>query len=307
VAAVTEAARCCKLGHVVERGVESVVSPQDLEGADSGRIDQQGPVAHLEQFAVGRRVPAARVGFAHGSSSLAVLPEQRVEDRRLADTRRAKDRHGRASRKVRTERVEPVARRCRHGHDRHAGRNRGHGQKGAIEIVGHVALVQDDDRRDAARPGDREIPLDAAQIEVVVEPGDQERDVDVRGHDLLVVEAGAAARAVGSHAPERSPARQNRRDDAALVEGHPVSDDGKVHVRQCLEAEGPGDAGRSVTRGVADHRSVAMDRHDAGRTVAPRRMRRKGRHPAGVPAERAERHVVRHAQPTRFSLPVRFA
>ena len=141
----------------------------------------------------------------------------------------------------------------------------------------------------------------------MVEARDEERDIDVRGHDLLVVETGAAARAVGGHATERRPPRQDGSDHATLVEGDPIADDREVHGGQCLEAERPRHGRRAITGGVADDRRVAMDGHDAGRTVASRRMRRKGLHPAGVPAERTERHVGRHAQPTRFSLPVRFA
>ena len=50
------------------------------------------------------------------------------------------------------------------------------------------ALLSTMTGRHAARPGDREVALEAAKVEVVVEAGDDEGHVDVRGDDLLVGE-----------------------------------------------------------------------------------------------------------------------
>ena len=65
-----------------------------------------------------------------------------------------------------------------------------------VDVVGEVGLVQDDDRRHLAGPGDREVAFDPTEIEVVVEARDEQRDVDVRRHDLLVIQARPAARGV---------------------------------------------------------------------------------------------------------------
>ena len=65
------------------------------------------------------------------------------------------------------------------------------------------ALLRTMTGRDAARPGDRQVALEAAQVEVAVEPGDEERDVDVGGDDLLVGEvAGGPPAGIGRAAHE---------------------------------------------------------------------------------------------------------
>ena len=307
MAAVVEPAGRGDLRHVVERGLEPLLGPEHLEGADPGRVDQQRAAGQLEELPMRRRVPAARIRLAHGSRPLAVLAEQRVENRRLADARGTEDRGSGAGAKVSQERLEPIAGRRRHRHDRHAPSDRLDLDTALVHVVADIGLVEDDDRVDPARPRDGQVPLDPPKVEVVVEPRDEERNIDVRGHDLLVVETGAATRAVGGHSTERRTPRQDRSDRATLVEGDPIADDREVHGGQGLEAEHPRYGRRAIAGGVTNDRRVAMHGHDASRTETLCRMRRKGLLPAGVPAERTERHVGRHAQPTRFSLPVRFA
>ena len=101
---------------------------------------------------------------------LAVLAEQRVDQRRLADARRAEDRRGRAR-----AAGAPAARRARR---RSAPRPRPSATPGAIASTAtsrpstssaRSDLLRTTTGRDLARPGDREIALDAAQVEVVVE------------------------------------------------------------------------------------------------------------------------------------------
>ena len=80
----------------------------------------------------------------------------------------------------------------------------------------------------------------------MVEPRDEERDIDVRGHDLFVVEPAPTARTVGSHAPERGPPWQDHRDHTRLVEGDPIADDREVHGGPGLEAEHPRHCRRAI-------------------------------------------------------------
>ena len=82
----------------------------------------------------------------------------------------------------------------------------------------------------AARPGDGEVALDPPEVEVVVEPGHEERDVDVGGHDLLVIEPGHASSAVGSHPLEDAAPRKDRGDHATVVERDPVADGREIRT-----------------------------------------------------------------------------
>jgi hypothetical protein len=93
---------------------------------------------------------------------------------------------------VRSQGVEPGAGPRRDRDRRDTWRDRVDGHQPPVHVVGQVGLVEDDDRADLARPGHREVALDAAQVEVVVEAGDEQGHVDVGGHDLLIVEPRAA-------------------------------------------------------------------------------------------------------------------
>ena len=109
VAAVAEAARRRDVGDVVEGGLDALVGAEDLERPDPGRVDEQRSAGQLEQLAMGRRVAAARVRSADLGRRLAVLAEQRVDERRLADAGRAEDRRRRAGPQVGAQVVEPGA------------------------------------------------------------------------------------------------------------------------------------------------------------------------------------------------------
>ena len=62
---------------------------------------------------------------------------------------------------VRAQVVEPGAGPRRDGDRATPGRDRLDRHEPAVHVVGEVGLVEDDDRRDAAGPGDREVALDA--------------------------------------------------------------------------------------------------------------------------------------------------
>jgi hypothetical protein len=93
-----------------------------------------------------------------------------------------------------------------------------------------VGLVEDDDRLHAALPRDRQIALDAAEVELGVEGGQEKNGVDVGGDHLFVaVFAGRAA-------AESRLARQHRQDVEARFAGaaghrHPVADHGQLGAR----------------------------------------------------------------------------
>ena len=143
---------------------------------------------------MGRGVAAARVVLADGGGGLPLLAEQRVDERRLADARRAQHDRGVARVQVRRERVEAVAGQRGQDHDRDGRGDRLDREAAAVEVGRDVGLVEDDDRPDAARPGHREVALEPAQVEVAVEAGDEERHVDVGREDLLVGEVPADRR-----------------------------------------------------------------------------------------------------------------
>ena len=96
VATVAEPAIGRDRRDVVERDVDAVVRADDLQRPDAGRVDQQRPAGQLEQLAMGRRMAAALVALADLAGGLALLAEERVDERRLADARRSEDR-GRGS------------------------------------------------------------------------------------------------------------------------------------------------------------------------------------------------------------------
>ena len=143
-----------------------------------------------------------------------------------------------------------------------------------------------------------------AQVEVVVEAGDEQGDVDVRGDDLLVVEAGRPRRL-----RVRRPSAWRHGCDAAGsaairasgIEGDPVADGREVGRASAAKRNRPDTAGRSPAA-VAHDRGLPVDGDDPGRTAAPGRERREGLRPAGVPAEalgavdgRDRRHLSRLA------------
>ena len=56
-----------------------------------GRVDEERAAGQREQLAMGRRVAATRIGLADRAGRLAILAEQRVDERGLADARRPED------------------------------------------------------------------------------------------------------------------------------------------------------------------------------------------------------------------------
>jgi hypothetical protein len=83
--------------------------------------------------------------------------------------------------------------------DGHAHGHRLGFEQATVGILAAVELVEHDDGPGAAVPGGGEVALDAARVEVAVQPGDEEDGVDVGRHHLLVgALAGHLARELGS-------------------------------------------------------------------------------------------------------------
>ena len=122
-----------------------------------------------------------------------------------------------------------------------------------------------------------QVALDAARIEVVVEAGDEEHDVDVGGDDLLLGGiAGGAAR-------EPAEARQHGADarvaaGCAALEHHPVADRREIGAAVGGVTQPPGDAREALARRRQHAIDVRVLEADPRRArYPPARMRRERR------------------------------
>ena len=132
-----------------------------------------------------------------------------------------------------------------------------------------VALRQQHHRLRAALAGENDVPLDSSEIQILVERGDDEDDVDVRGEHLLL------GRLPGGLARELRPAGDERDDRSRLLvlargHGDPVADHREVGRRRRLVVQTAGDVATEVPELREDvvgaavwHRYPARDR--AGR------------------------------------------
>ena len=192
VTAVPEPAALRQVRDVRECVLEAVGRAGDAERPDAWGVDEQRACRQADELAMGRRVPAARVVLANGARALAVVAQERVDERRLADARRAEDDRRPAGRQVVAgQRGDAVA---GEGGDRSGPRRPGRPPRrrpAGPRDRRDIGLVEDDDGCRATGPRDREVALEAAEVEVAVEPGDDERHVDVGGQDLLVGEPAA--------------------------------------------------------------------------------------------------------------------
>ena len=95
--------------------------------------------------------------------------------------------------------------------DRYSDRDALHGEHRVVDSVTEVGLRQNDDRLRAAFPRGRDVALQPTKTEVVVEAGEQEREVHVgRKHLIRRVVAGVLAH-------EGAASSQDRRDDGAFA------------------------------------------------------------------------------------------
>ena len=158
----------------------------------------QAPPGRQVQRARGRRVLAAAVVLAHRAGVLHGGAEQGVGQRRLAGARRAEQHQrlaglrnvGEARRRRRVGGVDDERRRPRPAS---AGATT---REALVEQRrvggGDVGLGQHDHRRHAAGVGQRQVALEAAQVEVVVEAHHEQGRVDVADDRMAAAVAVAA-------------------------------------------------------------------------------------------------------------------
>ena len=183
---------------------------------------------------------------------------------------------------MRRQTVEPFPGDVREWDDRHANRDGLDRQDRLADVRAEVGLREHDDGRGAAVPRRRDVALQPAQAEVVVESGEQERRVDVRGeHLLLGAEAGALAE-------ERAATREDRRDRRRVpvpLNAHPVADRGDRRA-DLVRVEQPAGGTRTElrVRGPHDVRTAMLRGDTSGSRVVFLQLLERGR-PVGVPAE----------------------
>ena len=213
------------------------------------------------------------------AGGLALLAEQRVDQRRLAGARRAEQDRGAARRQELSEGVHALAGdgadRQRVG-DAHPAREL---RRLQVALLVEVGLGEDERRRHAAGGRQRGEALQPPRLRVRQRLGD-EREVDVGGQHL-------AARDLAGRAPDdRAASRLDGGDRAALVEHDAVARDGRL-------GQPPAGGDQLVLR--CDQPQAAVLRDDAGRqrwiSRSSKRTRRRRRAPDGARcARRASSH-----------------
>jgi hypothetical protein len=165
--------------------------------------------------------------------------------------------------------VDPLARDVRDGDDGNADRDAFDLEQRVGDVRVQVRLGEDDHRLRAALPRRRQVPLEPAEAEVLVQPVQQQHDVDVRGEHLL-------ERFLERLLPrDRGPSGQNGLDGAATFAGtrpnrDPVAD--RRHrrpdldiveqparrLRAQLAGRGPDDVHAAVLRGDPSGNQVVV-------------------------------------------------
>jgi hypothetical protein len=157
-----------------------------LQFAHPRGVDQQAALRQHDQFAVGRGVAAPAVLLPDFERALSLFAEQRVDQRALADARRAEERDRAASREIRVQRVEARAGARTDGVNRDASGNGGHLVEDDVEVVAHVGLVEHHHGQRPALTRRHDVALDPSQAVVAVEPRHQEHGVEVGGDHLFL-------------------------------------------------------------------------------------------------------------------------
>lgn len=136
-------------------------------------------------------------------------------------------------------------------------------ERRSLRVRTEVRLRQDDHRRRAALPAEREVALEAPRVEVAVEPRDEEDDVDVRRDDLL----DRLAVVGGREARELRPSRQHGVDERRVGrrDRDPVADRGQLAPGLGGVAEPAGELRRLLAaRRVEEVRAPVLDCHARG-------------------------------------------
>ncbi len=210
-----------ELFDVAEHATQTHVGIPKRNRAQSGGVDEQATAGKRHQFARRRRVPAALVVRAHVTGRLHVGADECVHERRLPNTGRADQRNRCADVDVVAQCVETRAGSCadRNGVDHGCSSVRSLERSGDVVGVDEVELREHDHGNRTALEREHELTLEAPHVGSVRERLHNERDVDVRGHNL-----GTARTSF-----ERITAHEGRTAgqhvaDALSGEQHPIAD-----------------------------------------------------------------------------------
>src|SRR5262245_8673167 len=272
VGAVREAARGGERLHVLEGTLEASLRRPQLDLPQPRRVDDEPALGQHDELAVRGRVAAAVVVRADARRGKALLAEEPVDERRLADARRAEERHRPPHAEVRAHGGEALAAQRGDDMDGHARGDRLGLAPPGLDVLGEVGLVQADDRVRPALPREHERALEPARVEVAVEPAHEERRVHVGGEDLLLRDAPRDL------PREAGAAGQDGVNDGAAVSGrersgHPVADGREVLRPRGLVPEPARDLGEPLA-------ALVIDAVDAGV---------RGRYPRGTKTFTGER------------------
>ena len=242
---------------------------------DAGRVDQPAAVVgHGEQLGGDGGVAAAVVA-AHLGRRLALLAEEGVDERRLADAAGAEERHRSSRTEHPAQLVEPAVASS-------AGHEHGHAEGDLLQlpsprlgVVDEVALGEQDDRVGAAVEGQHELALEAALVRRHGEGVAEEDDVDVGGERV-----GDRPRPFERRpADERRAALEHVLDALAVGRRHDPVADGDVgtDVADPVRARPPSSEGSSVLQ----PRSMRQTRAGApGARALPTPPARSSPHPS---------------------------
>ena len=171
VSAVPELAAVGELGDVAKVVSRPSVGAGDARASGClGVSMSSAPAGQPDELAVGGRMAAARVVVADVAGRWRSSPSSALTSVDLPtpdEPSTTAVRPGAGGRRRGRRRRSPVS--AEMIRDRDAGRDRLGGDAQAFEIVGHVGLVEHDDGRRAAGPRDREVALEATEVEVAVE------------------------------------------------------------------------------------------------------------------------------------------
>jgi len=218
VAAIAEAALLGERGDVGEAGVDSARVLDQAELAHTGCVDENPAAGQHDKLTACGRVAAAAI-LTQRFGALDLATQKAVDERGLADARRADEGDSGAPAEVGAQGVSAVTRPGAYEHGRHAEGDRVDSLRQRVDPA-EVDFVEDDDRRGAAVPNGGEVALEAAQIEVAVGRGDDEEEIDVGGDYL------AAARFAGRPADKSRAPLEDVMDDGTFYtvsNGNPVA------------------------------------------------------------------------------------
>ena len=166
----------------------------------------------------------------------------------------------------------------------------------STDVIGEIGLVENDDRLGARTPGQAEIALEPARVQVMVERGHDEQEVDVGGEDLLVGRPVARCPADDCRAPGEETLDQPLTGVAGRLEHDPVADDGESGspVELGVEAEPARHRRPGLSVARPDEVRPAILDEDPARLLAVDGLGREGQCVSIVPAPVGEGGPAAH-------------